>query len=55
MSPLSHLDKVHDRRIDRVVELVTPASILEDLPLTDDQADVVLRGRSEIARILDHA
>jgi 3-deoxy-7-phosphoheptulonate synthase len=55
MSPLSHLDQVHDRRIDRVVELVAPARILDDLPLTDEQADVVLRGRSEIARILDRA
>jgi 3-deoxy-7-phosphoheptulonate synthase len=55
MSPLSHLDKVHDRRIDRVVELVAPARILDDLPLTDEQADLVLRGRAEIARILDRA
>jgi 3-deoxy-7-phosphoheptulonate synthase len=55
VSPLSHLDQVHDRRIDQVVPLVTPARILDDLPLTDAHADVVLRGRSEIAGILDRA
>ena len=54
-SPLSHLDQVRDRRIDQVVPLVTPALILEQLPLSDAQAEVVLRGRSDVARILDCA
>ncbi len=34
--------------------LVTPAELLEELPHTDRTAGVVLRGRDEIARILDH-
>ena len=46
------LDRVRDQRIRRAVPLVTPAALLEDLPLTEDQAEVVLRGRSDISAIL---
>ena len=45
-------DRVRDQRIDQVVPLVTPAALLEELPLSRDQAEVVLRGRSEVADIL---
>jgi 3-deoxy-7-phosphoheptulonate synthase len=55
LSPLSHLDEVRDLRIEQVVELVPPEVILKQLPLTDAQAEVVLRGRAETARILDRA
>jgi 3-deoxy-7-phosphoheptulonate synthase len=48
-----HLDHVRDQRIERVVPLVAPALILEELPLSEEQAQVVLRGRSEIHAILD--
>jgi 3-deoxy-7-phosphoheptulonate synthase len=48
-----HLDRVRDQRIEQTLPLVTPAAMLDELPLTDEQAEVVLRGRSEIARILD--
>lgn len=54
--PLSsprQIDQVRDRRIEQVVPLVTPALILHELPLTEAHADVVLRSRSEVARILD--
>jgi 3-deoxy-7-phosphoheptulonate synthase len=37
------------------VPLVAPAQILDELPLTDQQAAVVLRGRSEVHAILDGA
>jgi 3-deoxy-7-phosphoheptulonate synthase len=50
-----HLEELRDQRIDHVVPLVTPALMLHQLPLTDRQAEVVLRGRSEAARILDRA
>ena len=51
----THLDRVRDQRIDQVVPLVAPAQILDELPLTDEQAAVVLRGRSEVHAILDGA
>jgi 3-deoxy-7-phosphoheptulonate synthase len=46
-------DRVRDRRIEQVVPLVTPALMLHELPLTDQRAEVVTRGRTEIAAILD--
>jgi 3-deoxy-7-phosphoheptulonate synthase len=49
----THLDHVRDQRIEQVVPLVAPALILEELPLTEELAEVVLRGRSEIHAILD--
>jgi 3-deoxy-7-phosphoheptulonate synthase len=54
MTPTRHLQQVRDLRIERTVPLATPAQLLEELPLNDDQAEVVLRGRSEISAILDH-
>jgi 3-deoxy-7-phosphoheptulonate synthase len=50
-----NLDYVRDRRIDRVIPLATPASVLEELPLGREQVEIVLRGRSEIVAILDGA
>jgi len=52
MNPTRHLQQVRDLRIERTVPVITPAQLLEELPLTDELADVVLRGRSEIAAIL---
>jgi len=45
--------RVRDRRIERVVELVPPAQILDDLPLTSAREDAVIRHREEVAAILD--
>jgi 3-deoxy-7-phosphoheptulonate synthase len=50
---LLHHDRVRDRRIEQVVQLVTPALMLHELPLTDRGANAVSRGRGEIAAILD--
>jgi 3-deoxy-7-phosphoheptulonate synthase len=47
-----HPDRVRDQRIEQVVPLAPPAELLADLPLTRDQEDVVLRGRSQIVDIL---
>jgi 3-deoxy-7-phosphoheptulonate synthase len=44
---------VRDRRIERIVPLVPPAQILEELPLTDAQEDAVIERRSAVAGILD--
>ncbi len=47
-----HPERVRDQRIDRVVPLQPPTDVLGDLPLTHDQEQTVLRGRSEIVDIL---
>ena len=46
-------DRVRDQRIERAVPLATPAQIFDELPLTREQADVVLRGREEVSAILN--
>src|SRR5216117_3508907 len=46
-------DTVRDRRIERVVELVAPVALLDDLPLGDERAAAVVRGREEVAAVLD--
>jgi 3-deoxy-7-phosphoheptulonate synthase len=51
--PRQQSDRVRDRRIERVVELVPPAQILDDLPLTTEREDAVLRHRSEVKSVLD--
>jgi 3-deoxy-7-phosphoheptulonate synthase len=47
------LDYVRDRRIEKVVPLATPATLLEELPLSAEQAETVLRGRSDVVNILN--
>ncbi len=51
--PTKRSDRVRDRRIERIVELVPPADLLDELPLTEQQEDVIVARRSEIASILD--
>jgi 3-deoxy-7-phosphoheptulonate synthase len=51
--PTRHSDRVRDRRIEQVVPLVSPAELLEELPLGTGEEDQVLRSRAEIAGILD--
>jgi len=46
------LDRVSDRRIARVVPLVAPGELIEELPLVGDLEEVVVRGRTEVADIL---
>src|SRR5439155_1872521 len=46
-------DSVRDRRIERVVELVAPATLFEDLPLGGQRAAAVVRGREAVAGVLD--
>jgi 3-deoxy-7-phosphoheptulonate synthase len=46
-------DSVRDRRIKRVVELLPPATLLDELPLTEGRAAAVVRGREEVAAVLD--
>jgi len=51
--PRQHSDRVRDRRIERAVELVPPAEILEDLSLGADREDAILRHRAEVKAVLD--
>jgi 3-deoxy-7-phosphoheptulonate synthase len=51
--PRKHADRVRDQRIERVVELVSPAEMLEDLPLEEKREDAVLAHRAEVTSVLD--
>src|SRR5262245_29490973 len=51
--PKQHSDRVRDQRIERAIELVSPAQILDDLPLTEEREDAVLRHLAETKAILD--
>jgi 3-deoxy-7-phosphoheptulonate synthase len=51
--PRQQGERVRDRRIERAVELIPPAQILDDLPLSAEGEDDVLRHRAEVAAILD--
>ena len=53
MNKRTHSERVRDQRIEQVVSLDPPAQMLDELPLSAEQEDVVLRGRSEIAGIVD--
>jgi 3-deoxy-7-phosphoheptulonate synthase len=53
LTPESQIDAVRDQRIEQLVPLVTPQTLLEELPLTEEHAEVLLRGRAEIHAILD--
>jgi 3-deoxy-7-phosphoheptulonate synthase len=48
-------DYVRDRRIERVVPLFAPQALLEALPLSGEQADVVIRARHDIHGVLEGA
>ena len=52
-APFSTADLVRDQRIERVEPLLTPNQLLEELPLSDMQAEVVLGGRAQVHRVLD--
>ena len=51
--PRQQSDRVRDQRIERVVELVSPAEILEDLSLGTKREDAVLAHRGEVKAVLD--
>ena len=51
--PTSNRDAVRDQRIERLVPLLSPRELFDELPLVDEQAEVLLRGRAEVHAILD--
>jgi 3-deoxy-7-phosphoheptulonate synthase len=46
-------DAVRDRRIERLVPLAAPRELIEELPLTEAQAEVLVRGRDEVEAVLE--
>jgi 3-deoxy-7-phosphoheptulonate synthase len=46
-------ESVRDQRIERLVPLAAPRALIEELPLSDAHADVLLRGRGEVQAVLD--
>jgi len=48
-------DRVRDRRIERVVELVPPVALLADLPLGEEREAAVVRGREQVGGIIDRS
>jgi 3-deoxy-7-phosphoheptulonate synthase len=51
--PTGESGRVRDQRIGRIVELLSPAQVLEELPLTAEQEEAVLAHRDDVARVLD--
>jgi 3-deoxy-7-phosphoheptulonate synthase len=51
--PIHPADYVRDSRIERVVPLLAPDTLLEELALGDEHAEVVIRGRQEVRDVLD--
>lgn len=45
-------DGVRDQRIAKVVELVPPEKLMEELPLGEERAKAVIRGREEVREVL---
>jgi 3-deoxy-7-phosphoheptulonate synthase len=48
-------ERVRDQRIARIVELVSPATLLGELPLGEAREQAVIRGRGEVGNALDAA
>jgi 3-deoxy-7-phosphoheptulonate synthase len=46
-------DRVRDQRIERIVELTSPAKLLEELPLGEDRTTAVVDGRKQVVGVLD--
>ena len=53
LTPPRTADAVRDQRIERVEPLVSPHRLLDELPLSDEHADVVLGGRAQVHAVLD--
>jgi 3-deoxy-7-phosphoheptulonate synthase len=48
-------DRVRDRRIERVVELVAPEALIGDLPLGEERERAVVREREAVGNVLERA
>jgi 3-deoxy-7-phosphoheptulonate synthase len=52
LTGLSRSNSIRDQRIVRLVELASPRALIQELPLSDEHAEVLLRGRAEVEAIL---
>jgi 3-deoxy-7-phosphoheptulonate synthase len=52
LARLSRSDSVRDQRIERLEPLVAPQTLLDELPLSDEQAEILVRGRAAVRSIL---
>jgi len=52
LTGLSRSNSIRDQRIERLVELASPRALIEELPLSDQHAEVLLRGRADVEAIL---
>jgi 3-deoxy-7-phosphoheptulonate synthase len=48
----SSTEQIRDRRIERLVPLLTPQQLFDELPLSEEAAEVLLRGREQVHAIL---
>jgi 3-deoxy-7-phosphoheptulonate synthase len=48
-------ERVRDQRIERIVELVSPATLLAELPLGEERSEAVIGGREAVRAVLDGA
>jgi 3-deoxy-7-phosphoheptulonate synthase len=53
LSPHVAADPVRDQRIERIEPLLAPRQLLEELPLSASQIEVVLTGRAQVHAVLD--
>jgi 3-deoxy-7-phosphoheptulonate synthase len=53
VTPTWRSDQVRDQRIERLVPLAAPRELIEELPLSEEHVEVLLRGRSDVQAILD--
>ena len=53
LTPPGTSESVRDQRIERLEALLAPRRLLDELPLTDEHAEVVLGGRAQTHAVLD--
>ena len=50
--PSARIGRIRDQRIERLVPLAAPSELMEELPLSDAHAEVLLRGRAEVQDVI---
>jgi 3-deoxy-7-phosphoheptulonate synthase len=50
--PTTRAGRIRDQRIDHVVPLSSPRELMEEMPVSDVHAEVLLRGRADVSGVL---
>ncbi len=50
--PSARIGRIRDQRIERHVPLAAPSELMDELPLSDAHAEVLLRGREEVQNVI---